>query len=498
VALAALSVASATGSVHAEAVATTIVVESYAGTRPANAEKIMGPLRAALQEQGYVADPTALAMRLDASTARPGLVDESLTTNELAQMFENGIRVWNSGDEEGALRKLEVAIATALRNPSLLSRVERLREQLFQGYLILAMAQRRRGLGPASEVSMGELIRTFPDRTIDVDEAGPEATDLYRFVVADLSRSKRGMLSIRVSDPAAVVFVNEVLRQDPLGNVVLKELLPGTYRVLVRSLDISERVRVYNVPVYPAKVTTLAVDWDLDSMLVMDDWVGLKFATTNEQAGERELAVKLGAAAKAAMVVTLNLSRTRGAYRVVAKRYETMSGAQLEWCQVDLSGPDRRMFKLLADCVKGEDNRARVKLDPPGAEQGMPRFSGALRVEPIEPPAVVVQQAPEPARTVRRRPAGMGKWLWVTGSVVSFAAGGLLLYLDGKASCRGPSSECPTAYDTRTAGLAFVGVGTVSLGVSAYFFLTEDPIEPGAVGARTSRKPWVAGVSLRW
>lgn len=476
-----------------------IVVESYAGTRPANAERIMGPLRAELQERGYIADPTALAMRLDSGTARPGLIDESLTTNELSLMFENGIRAWNTGDEAGALRKLEAAIAMALRNPSLLSRVGRLRDQLFQGYLILAMVQRRRGLGPESEVSMGELIRTFPERTIDLVEAGPEATDLYRFVVADLARSKQGVLSIRVSDPSSVVFVNEVLRQDPSGNVVLKGLMPGTYRVLVRSLDISERVRVYSVPVYPEKVTMLEVDWDLDSVLVVDRWVGFRFGTTNEQAGERSLAVKLGVAARAPIVVTLNLSRTRGAYRVVARRYETMSGAQLEWCQIELAGPDRRMFKLLAECVKGEDNRARVRLNPPPVELGLPRFSGSLRVEPIAPPAVVVQQERAPARSAPKRRGRVGKWIWGASSVMALTAGGVLLHLDGKTSCDGPSSECPTTYGTRNAGLVLLGVGSVSIGVSAFLFLMElDPVASQPVSAGSPRKPWVAGVSLQW
>ena len=89
-----------------------IAVESYAGARPAAAERIMEPLRAELQKRGYVADPTALAVRLDNSSARPGLIDESLTTNGLDQMFTNGIFAWNSGDEAGALRKLDEAIKT--------------------------------------------------------------------------------------------------------------------------------------------------------------------------------------------------------------------------------------------------------------------------------------------------------------------------------------------------------------------------------------------------
>ena len=478
----------------------TIVVESYAGTRPAVAERIMEPLRAELQERGYVVDPTALAIRLDNSSARPVLIDESLTTNALSQMFTNGILAWNSGDEAGALRKLEEAIAAAMRNPSLLSRVGRLRDQLFQAYLALALAQRRSGLGPASEASMGELIRTFPDRPIELDEAGPEAHDLYRFVVADLAKSEQGVLSVQVSDPSSVVFVNEVLRQSPSGEVVLQGLVPGTYRVLVRSLDISERVRVYSVPVYPNQRTVLKVDWELDSVLVVDKWVGFRFGTSQEQTSEPAIARKLGVNARSFVVMTLNLARTRSAYRLVAKRYETRTANLLTWCQVDLSGPDRRAFALLADCASGVDNRARVRVDSRPKEVVLSRFFGSLKVEPLELPAVEIRPETSIAKAAPKERGGAGKWIWGTAGLAALAAGGTLLYLDGRGSCEGPSSECATAYDTRTAGLVLFGVGTASLGVSTFLFLMElDTPAPSRTAIHgLPRRPWIAGVSMQW
>jgi hypothetical protein len=494
-----LSLAAPRRAARADGLRSTIVVESYVGVRPANAERIMAPLRAELEARGFVADPTVLAMRLETSVARPGLVDESLTKNALSQMFENGLRAWNMGDEDAALGKLESAISTAMRNPDLLSRVGRLRDQLFQGYLILSLAQRRRGQGPRSEVSMGELIRTFPDRTLGLDEAGPEANDLYRFVSADLARSKLGALSVYISDPTSVVFVNEVLRQSASGNVVLQEMLPGTYRVLVRSLDISERVRVYSVPVYPDRLTKLGIDWDLDSVLAVDKWVGFQFGTSNEQAGERDLAVKVGLAAKSALVVTINLSRVRSGYRLVAKRYETLTGAQMDWCQVDLTGADRKAFSLLADCVKGEDNRTRVRANAPASELGLPRFEGYLRVEPLSPPSVAVRPEPADAPPARKKSRGAGKWIWGATSLAAFAAGGVLLYLDGKTPCDGPSSKCPTSYATGTPGLVLLGAGAAALSVSAVLFFVEPTAPaPRSFSASSIPKSWVAGVSLQW
>ncbi len=476
-----------------------IAVESYAGARPAAAERIMEPLRAELQKRGYVADPTALAVRLDNSSARPGLIDESLTTNGLDQMFTNGIFAWNSGDEAGALRKLDEAISAAMRNPSLLSRVGRLRDQLFQSYLALALAQRRSGLGPASEASMGELIRTFPERPIELDEAGPEAYDLYRFVIADLAKSEPGVLSVQVSDPSSVVFVNEVLRQSPSGQVVLRGLVPGTYRVLVRSLDISERVRVYSIPVYPNQRTVLKIDWELDSLLVVDEWVGFRFGTTTEQTSESAIARKLGISARSFVVVTLNLSRTRSAYRLVAKRYDTRTANLLAWCQVDLAGPDRRAFALLADCASGVANRARVDSASPPKEVALSRFFGSLEVEPLERPVVELRPETSIARSAPKSRGGAGKWILGSASLVALAAGGTLLYLDGEASCERASSECASTYDTRTAGLVLLGAGTAALGASTFLFLMElgpAPAQPISIGS--ARKPWIAGVTLKW
>jgi hypothetical protein len=477
----------------------TLVVESYAGARPAAADRIMEPLRAELQERGFAVDPTALAIRLDNSSTRPGLIDESLSTSGLDQMFTNGILAWNSGDEAGALRKLDEAISAAMRNPSLLSRVSGLRDQLFRSYLALALAQRRSGLWPASEASMGELIRTFPERPIDLDEAGPEAHDLYRFVVADLAKSKPGSLSIQVNDPSSVVFVKEVLRQSHSGDVGLQGLVPGTYRVLVRSLDISERVRTYSVPVYPNQRTVLKIDWELDSVLVVDKWVGFRFGTTHEQTNEPAIARKLGVKGRSFVVVTLNLARTRSGYRLVAKRYETRTAHLLAQCQVEIAGPDRRAFALLADCVSGVANRAVVLLDSPPKDVQLSRFFGSLEVEPLEPPTVEIRPEAFIARSAPKARGGAGKWLWGAAGLVGLAAGTTLLYLDGRGSCDGPSSECATAYDTRTAGLVLLGAGTASIGVSTFLFVTELDAAPSArVVSSSPRKAWVAGVSWRW
>lgn len=484
---------------QADAPADALVVESYVGQRPVVAERIVGALRAELEKRGYVAEPTMLKMRLERNVARPGLVDDGLTIATLAKKLESGINAWWGAQEEIALQHLESAVSLALRNPSHVARVEMLRDLLFQGYLILAMVQRRQGDTAKSEATMGEFIRSFPDRSVAQSDFGPEALELYRFVYGDLAALPKGTLKIQVSRPGTAVYVNEIAQSSAGGNVTLPQLLPGTYRILVRSLDISDRVRLYSVPVYPGKVTTVGIDWELDSVLVMEKWVGFQFTTSAELARENVLAAKLGVAGKAAAVITVGVSKVRGSFRLATRRYDVLSGTTVQVCQADLLGADRRTLGLLAECVSGSENRTKVKAPlTPSTSDTMPYFLGALSVEPIEAPVAVVQAAPKPPRAPRK-PRGYGKWLLGGVGVMAATAGGVLLYLDGRAPCDGPFNECPKVYDTDTLGYALLGAGAASLGASTYLFLNESgPSPTPSKLARSSGRGWIGGVGWQW
>ncbi len=495
-----LSVCSVLSVARAETPADVLVVESYVGPRPAAAERLVGALRAELEKRGYVADPTVLSMRLERSVARPGLIDEGLTIATLAKKLERGINAWWGAQEEVALRSLEPAISLALRNPSHVSRVEMLRDLLFQSYLILAMVQRRQGQTAESEATMGEFIRSFPDRSVAQSDFGPEALDLYRFVYGDLAALKKGSLVIHVSQPGTAIYVNEIAQASAGGNATLRPLVPGTYRVLVRSLDISDRVRLYNVPVYPGQMTTLNIDWELDSVLVMEKWVGFQFITSTELTHEADLASKLGVAGKASAVVAVSVSRARNGFRLTTRRYDVISGTMVGGCQSELLGPDRRTLGLLADCVSGAENRTKVKASPePPSPDTPPYFLGSLRVESLEAPAAIVKvqlAAPPPAPRAKRR---IGKWLLGTAGIAAMAAGGVLLYLDGRAPCDGPFSGCARVYDTDGLGYALLGTGVAALGGATYLFIDE-PSAPRvpATAIRSSSRGWIGGVAWQW
>lgn len=121
----------APAAVRADAPSDVLVVESFVGPRPASADRIVGALRAELEKRGYLADPTLLKMRLERSVARPGLVNEDLTIAALAKKQESGINAWWGAQEAVALANLEGAVSLALRNPSVVARVDMLRDLLF-------------------------------------------------------------------------------------------------------------------------------------------------------------------------------------------------------------------------------------------------------------------------------------------------------------------------------------------------------------------------------
>jgi hypothetical protein len=92
---------------------------------------------------------------------------------------------------------------------------------------------------------------------------------------------------------------------------------------------------------------------------------------------------------------------------------------------------------------------------PPGAAIGSPPAPGA----PSASGGAVVDLQAGPAPAAHR---GLG-WASVAAGVVSAAAGGVLVGIDGSGTCSGPDT-CPSVYQTRWGGISLIGVGIVAIG----------------------------------
>jgi hypothetical protein len=495
--------------------ADTVVIESYVGERPTGAEPVIAALRTELERRGLVVDPTVLAMRLDRTVARPGRIDSKVVATDLLKKFADGFNEWIEGKEATTIAKLESAVSLALRNPSLLSRDANLREPLFQGLLTLAIAQQRQNQAAASETTMGELIRSFPDRLIDETRFGPEAKALYQLVRSDLGTLRRGALSIQISEPATVVFINEVFQPGLSAKMEVANLLPGTYRVMVRSLDAAERVRLYSAPVFTGQRTRLIIDWSLDSVLVAESWIGFQFSTTGDQLRERDLATRFGRTTSASTIVTLGASRARRGYRITANRYDVATGRKERACQIDVAARDRKLFALLIDCIVGRSNKALVEergavatdslpvapLSPPSLLAGPDNASvsaysrsdsmnGSLSVTPMSSPFLV--EAAPPTELHPEPSSGVAKWIFGASSMPLLAAGGVLLLIDGKGLCADPTTSCDVG------GYILLGAGALTLGTSVYLFISEVAPSSDIATASPRRRGWLAGVTWQW
>ncbi len=297
-----------------------LVLESYVGERPREAELLLSPLRSALAQHGFVVEPAAIAKVLRGYRTLPSISETGVTARQLNEAFERAHGDWLDGRIDRAATRLEAAITIAHRAPSLLALEQKTRDLSFTALLSLAQARDRQRQADKSAAAMAELIRSFPEQLITRGEHGPEAYELYRAVRRDLDTQGRGGLIVKVDVPS-VIFLDEVPRTQDGSGARIADLVAGEYRVLVQSAQEPTSVRYYKVPVYAHQITRLDVSWELDSVLVTGDWVGFRFASSLGQAKEGEVALRVARETSAPAVATLRVEVTRQGKLIEASLY---------------------------------------------------------------------------------------------------------------------------------------------------------------------------------
>jgi hypothetical protein len=258
-----------------------LVLESYVGQRPANADAVMAPLLDELEQRGFATRPASILELAGGGAPRPGVLDRDTTAAEITQRGEAGYEAYTRGrfaEAEAALRR---AIERIHRNPALLVLDTNNLDATFKILVGLALSQAKRGDTSGSVATMIELIRTFRNQPITRVDYGPDAEQFYRAVARQVQALGRGELSISVASDQAVIFVDGQIRG--LGKAALLDLIPGVYRVFIQVP--ATPGRQYEIEVTAGRHTVLRVDWELDSSLwLTDSWVGFVFATEAERA----------------------------------------------------------------------------------------------------------------------------------------------------------------------------------------------------------------------
>ncbi|HPH64300.1 MAG TPA: hypothetical protein PLF40_01075 [Kofleriaceae bacterium] len=387
-----------------------IALESYAGPRPAEAATVMGHLRKALQAQGYIWDPAVLASEFIDHAATDVVPLNSYTAEGLNKDVEYGFSAWSNGNFEEAQKTFDATLAKLRKSPLLLVRELATQDQYRRALIYAALANKRLSEGEKAtskaaeyaarrDALMSEEICTFPDRPIGKQQQfSGEAVTLYETTRRALERDGLGSLAVRSSEAGLTMYVNGA----PLIQGKTLSLIPGTYRVLV--VAPGGVVREYAAVVKAKQTTQLVIQWDVDTSLVVQDWVGWSFVTREAQQQEAALTVKLAQGHHDIVQAAIFTITSEGKQVYVTGTLYDVAGAgkvkrrgRIVLNAAELAGGDERLSKLVK-FLDGRDDATVKDLSAPSL-----RAEAVVASMPSKaaPAPVTVARAPSLSSTPR-------------------------------------------------------------------------------------------------
>jgi hypothetical protein len=450
-------------------------VEGHVGARSQDAERLLGPVRSALERAPGTLTTADVSRRYRTERSRAGAGRDQATDLQarLRKLVSAGNDAWMNADFDRARTIFERAVEVSREAPSEAAGRISWRPMVQRSLVGVALSAKRRGDGSTAESAMAEFLRTYPGDIVDRTTFGPEAWKLYEAVRKSLAEQPTGRLTVSVDDPDAVVFVNE--RYAGVGSVRLDDLLPGTYRVHVRKG--ASPGRIYDAQVLGGTEAVVEVTWSFDAALSTDGWVG--FAFPDEETKARLLdvyALRLGRMLGAKTIVVLELDGAEDRRAVVGSvlTVDSTRAARTASMAVAPVEPSAETLATLGDYLSG-------------ARPGLPQ--GAVDVAAEKP----------------RGPKERGNvLLWsIAGAGAAAVLGGVaLIVLDGRCKDLDPDlRSCPRIYDTKTLGVGALSAGAAAAGLAAYLYLGHRThlravptvaIESGGavVGIAVTLSPW--------
>jgi hypothetical protein len=207
------------------------------------------------------------------------------------------------------------------------------------------MAHAKQGSRDEAERTMAELIRSFPDRSVERGRHGPDAAKLY-----DDVKKKNGALApatVRVvpSDPKLTIFVND--RYAGAGGFSSSTIIPGPYRVYAQLGN--DTGRIHLVTVEPGEKQTVDIDWGFDSTFRSANWRGFVFRSRSERtARETEYARRVMEATGADSVIILSFGENSGRPALYASLWSGTPLATTRAGLVILQGKDSDLESVRA------------------------------------------------------------------------------------------------------------------------------------------------------
>jgi hypothetical protein len=435
-----------------------IVLESYTGQRPADADRLLGPVLDELARHDFLAGNT-VARSIESQVSRPAVLPQGVPGN-FATDVERGQRAWAGGRFDEAVQILTPLVEAARNNPGAFAGKEQLREALHKALVALALSQHRMGDPTAGNATLDELVRAFPDTDVARSTYGPDAAEMFAQAKKRVTSGGRGKLTVDVRDPRATVYIDEHFQS--VGGTSAS-LPPGEYRVLVESDR--QLSRSHRVVVRAGAETKVAIEPGLDRALhTSAPWTGLLFtAESDRDALEALYAKTLAIGTNATAVAIVGIDQVKGRPAVVGALVSLSTGREIRRASVAMDpDPSTQRLQALAKYLAGEDAA-------PGIDVLMPLTETK---DAVDPPHDRAAERVEPPR----RSGRWGGWKWLVGgtAVAALGTGITLVALDGGCSLMPTGGRpCNDFYQTKTPGWIVVGGGALLAGTTIFLFATE-------------------------
>ncbi len=434
-----------------------IVLESYVGEKPADADAILAPLVDELAKHRFVIGAAVVGRKFESTASRPA-VGGGLPA-DFAEAVTRGYELWTNGKFDEAATVLGELVERARRSSGELAGNQNraLHGKLQEAMIALALSQLKQGDRSAARQTMAEALRGDPELKITRGMYGQDASELWNEVRRELTERGPGKLIVTVGATGAGIYVNERLVE--MGSGLELGLFPGEYRVVARIGD--EVSRAHKVTVVAGGTHRLTIDPAFDRAVhTGPDWTGFRYATSAErERDELRHAAAFATAIDARQVILVGIDTVRG----------------------------RRMLRgVLVNKVNDRDLlNGSIPLDASPSEERRRNLARFLNGAPPTPDIIVVRaesQGPDGSGGAAGddRPgsgAPWGGWKWVAGgaAVAAGVAGGVLLAYDGRCSAALPTPDapCPNNYQTATQGWLAVGGAAALAGVTVFLVVKE-------------------------
>lgn len=453
-----------------------VVLESYVGPKPASAAAAVTPLLNELAQRRYSIDQD-VSRRYEAGVSHE--VGTVTLPSSFAADVDRGTKLWASGQFSDAVAVLSPLIETSHAASGSLIGNKKARDKLQDALVVLWMSYDRAGDRLSAENTLGELLRTFANPTVNSAFGQGAATAFAQAQKAALAAPK-GKLVVQVANQASEVYINEQLAST---GTTARDVLPGTYRVIVQQGSL--RSRTHEVEIKAGSNVVIEIDPEFDQLLRTAPFMGFEFiGAAQRERLEGPFAALVAEALAESSAVIVGIDATPASGPVLYGALILRNGREVRRARVALTpAPSAERLSDLAGFLVGDK-----KANTAGLE---------IQLDGVVPAGPGPGPGPSEGRSTR-----WGGWPWVTGvlAVGGLTAGGILLALDGHCKDGSNDPRCPDVYENKPPGWGSLGAGAVFTGITVYLIITRPPSAPrrSAFVAPAGNGGAIAGITGTW